>query len=122
MLMRNVLRPVIGEGVTEQWYSDAKAHTIIAISSNGRKITIQRDKAKLMNAANSGEPDALKFYAGGFCGHTEGRQRYEYEADPAGAIAVYTFRKNGRWVKAGAAMHNGTYLTAGRSEFYDFNF
>lgn len=110
----------VGDGATACGWSDTKAGTIIEASAT--KVTWQRDKATLLNAANSGADDALTFEAGGFLGHTSGTQRYSYERDTDGATLVFTLRKNGKWVKAGEGMKSGMKLKAGRSEYYDFNF
>lgn len=109
----------IGDGATENRWTDRKAATIIARTA--KSITVQLDKQTLLNGATSGAEDALEFAPGGFCGHTSGAQRYAYERDEDGATATYTLRKNGRWVKAGQAQ-DGQSLSAGRNGFYDFNF
>lgn len=110
----------VGDGATFCGWSDRKAGTIIAASAT--KITWQRDKAKLMNGAGSGEPDALHFEPGGFCGHTSGEQRWEYERDEDGMIRVFTLRQNGKWIERGGTLRGGARLIAGRAEHYDYNF
>lgn len=110
----------VGDGATFCGWSDRKAGTIIEASA--KKVTWQRDKAKLLNAIDSGEEDALQFAAGGFAGHTSGKQRYAYERDTEGITRVFTLRENGRWVERGANARTGATLTAGRSEHYDYNF
>ena len=113
-------RRKVGDGVTTHGYSDAHAWTVIAVSA--RLITIQRDKAILLNGPNSGEPDALTCTPGGFCAHWEGAQRYRYERDPNGAIRKASLRKDGGWRLVGEPLKGGKFLTAGRHEFYDYNF
>lgn len=129
----------IGKGVTVCGYSDREAFTVI--KRTAKTITIQRDKATLLNGYKSGEPDALKFYPGGFHGHTEGVQRYHYERDENGEILVARLRKQPRRVSLTVGEYTrdetGNLITyklvpdfkvgsktviAGRSEHYDFNF
>jgi hypothetical protein len=104
----------VGDGATIHRYSDAHAFTVIKVTAT--TITLQRDKATLLNGGNSGEADALQFSAGGFVGHTEGTQRYSYEADPNGSIEV------ARLVPEPAFKSKGQTVTAGRHEHYDYNF
>jgi len=104
----------VGDGATQLHYSDAEACTVIAVTP--KSVTVRKDKQTLLNGTGSGEPDALKFTAGGFCGHTSGKQRWAYEPDANGSVTVFRLRKNGR-------MMNGTLrLVEGRSAHYDFNF
>ncbi len=110
--------PMVGEGATVHHYSDSAAYTVVAVTA--KTATLQRDKAKLLNAVGSGEPDALGFAPGGFVGHTSGIQRYAYERDPAGGLVRVSLRKNGKWRTAGG---KGEPVTFGvRKEHYDFNF
>lgn len=111
----------IGDGATECRWTDRKAGTVIAKTAT--TITIQLDKAKLMNGVTSGEEDALTFDAGGFCGHTSGTQRYEYERDENGAIVKFTKRANGGYYRVGSnGKGRAGRLIVGRSEHYDYNF
>lgn len=111
----------VGDGATFTSWSDSQAGTII--EAGEKRVVWQRDKATLLNGVQSGAEDALTFDAGGFCGHTSGTQRYEYERDEDGAIRPFTLRKNGQWKLAGASYRSpGNVLTAGRGEHYDFNF
>jgi len=113
----------VGDGVTIHGYSDSRSHTVIAVSKGGKKITLQRDKVKLLNGANSGEPDALKVYPGGFAAHVEGVQRWDCQSDPNGTITVATLRQDGRWRQRGSSLRDRCGLvTEGRDEHYDYNF
>lgn len=118
--------PTVGMGATIHCYSDNKACTVIAVSKSGKRITLQRDKATLLNGADSGEKDALQFSPGGFVGHTSGQQRYAYESDPNGStweFSLRTYRGKTRWVLAGDSAKSGQSCTLGkRHEHYDFNF
>ena len=112
-------RPIVGMGATYHGYSDSQAHTVIAVSPNGKRVTLRRDKATLLNGANSGEADALHFERGGFCGHTSGTQRWSYALDPDGATQIASLTARG-WKVGGL---RGASVTMGiRSEHYDFNF
>jgi hypothetical protein len=125
----------IGDGATVHGYSDAHAYTVVAVTRT--TITLRRDKATLLNGPDSGEPDALKVTPGGFCCHTDGRQRYAYEADPNGHLVVARLRKAPRkcWEpkndgsgeyhhvhRADFRTAGGARVTEGRGEHYDFNF
>ena len=122
----------VGDGVTLCGYSDREAYTVIAVTP--KTITIQRDKATLLNGFDSGEPDALQFSPGGFCGHTYGQQRYSYERNPNGSIGkchmrkrptlVWTKGEDGRYSDVPTAdfRHGSSRVVAGRSEYYDYNF
>lgn len=117
----------VGMGATIHYYSDSQACTVVAISKSGKRITLRADKAKLLNGANSGEPDALEFSPGGFCGHTSGHQRWAYEPDPNGSEHDFSLRTlpNGatRWVRVGESLRGGTTASLkGRFHHYDFNF
>lgn len=109
----------VGEGATVHLWSDAYACTIIGIEQNGRKVIVQRDKAKRTNR------DRDVFTPGGFVGHTEcpDGQKYAYERDEDGAVYEFTLRQTGHFVQVGAKnARSGLYLTPGRGEHYDYNF
>lgn len=112
----------VGDGATVCYWTDRKACTVVKVSASGKRVWVQRDKAKLLNGVNSGEEDALEFTPGGFCGHMSGSQRYEYERDTEGEVMEFSLRKNGRWVMKGNTARGGLRLTEGRYEHYDYNF
>ncbi len=113
----------VGDGATYCMYSDNFAATIVEVNTKGTRIVVQFDKCKLLNGVDSGEPDALKFYPGGFCGHTSGVQRWQCEPDPEGIKKAFTKRKNGKWKAIGADMYQrGETLIEGRHHHFDFNF
>lgn len=118
--------PTVGMGATTHGYSDSHAHTIIAVAKSGKRITLQRDRATLLNGGNSGEPDALHFEIGGFCAHVTGKQRYQIEPDPQGTTDDYSLRVykgKSYWVRVGESAKGGMRCTIGeRYEHYDFNF
>ena len=125
--------PTIGGGATVPGYTDKTAYTVIAIPKRGKdgeplSAVLRADRAKLLNGANSGEPDALTFSRGGFVGHTSGTQRYEYRANPNGATLTVSRRvaKNGAvtWRPVGTpSAQSGQSVRFGvRDHFHDFNF
>jgi len=49
--------------------------------------------------------------------------KYSYETDPEAHPEEFKLRKNGRWVRAGESMRNGTGLSLDRREkYYDPHF
>ena len=74
----------VGDGATYVIHTDRLAGTVI--DRTAKSITVREDDTKLLNGANSGAPDALKFYSGGFAGHFAGTHRYRVKANPSGAI------------------------------------
>jgi hypothetical protein len=114
-------QPPVGTGATWNGYSDHYAGTIVKVTA--KTIQVQEDRADLLNGFKSGEPDALVFTPGGFCGHTSGFQRYTYTPDPEGEIVTFTLRSNGQWVKAKTPARSGPRLRIGvRSKHHDYNF
>jgi hypothetical protein len=113
--------PTVGMGATWNGYSDRYAGTIVKITP--KSIQVQEDKAELLNGPKSGEPDAMHFESGGFCGHMSGEQRYAYSPDPEGEIVTFTLRDNGHWVKSKTPARSGPRLRVGtRSKHHDYNF
>ena len=112
----------VGDGCTIRYYSDRQAATVVEV--RGNRVVVQEDDAKLLNGADSGEDDALKFSPGGFLGHTSGKQRWECTKNPDGTKWEFSLRKSGRWVISGERDTNGatTLNVEGRFHHYDFNF
>lgn len=123
----------VGDGITELLYSDAHAYTVIGVSGNGKRITVQRDKAILDPTF---KPNVLP---GGFAGHTtnNSEQSYSYEADSEGSMKVLSLRteklnptfndgieSRTLWVTVGTATKSvrGKQWIPGRHEHYDYNF
>jgi hypothetical protein len=68
-MTQTIAKPQIGMGVTECWYSDRKAGTIIEVSPSGRRAKFQYDKTiRIDDNGMSCE------------------QRYRYEPDSSGAL------------------------------------
>jgi len=112
-------------GDTVHWSqgSDTVAGTVSRIT--GTRVYVQAVDATLLNGPESGEPDALRFAAGGFVGHVSGRQRYAF-GDPSGPEVVFTLRKTGRAKQKGTStsgsMRSWGNLSHGHRRHYDFNF
>lgn len=99
-------------------YSDVEPYEIIRRVTD-KTIEIRAMDAKLLNGCNSGEPDALKFSPGGFCGHTSGTQRYEYSQRPDAPVVRIRLHKDGKWKDASGHKYR---LADAPYKFYDFNF
>jgi hypothetical protein len=98
-------KPAIGEGATVSYCADSHAMTIIAVSDNGKTVTVQRDSAKLAAGARA--------YS----------NIWETQPNPAGATMVFTLRQNGKYVQQGEPMRSGTKLhIGGRHEYYSYEF
>jgi hypothetical protein len=106
----------VGEGATVCRFSDREAGTVVAISNNGKKVSVQQDRAVLVNRGD------LVFTSGGFSAHVSGAQRYEYTTDPNGEVTEFSLRANGRWVAKGQDAKHGDRLIPGRHQHYDYNF
>jgi len=115
----NTMNLKIGDGATIIHYTDRDACTIIDISKSGRVATIQKDKAILLNDANSGAHDSLKVEPGGFSAHVSGEQRYKITPNSDEKKFKVSLRKNGEWriIKDNTLVHMGV-----RNHYYDFNF
>lgn len=97
----------VGDGVTYHLYSDSHACTII--KRTAKTITMQQDKAVLNK---NFKPKFLGFHC-----INQDDQEYIYERNPKGQIIT------ARWSdKYGAFMYLGKKVTAGRNEYYDYNF
>jgi hypothetical protein len=114
----------VGDGVTHNLYTDSHAATVIAVSKNGKTVTIQRDNAELDKGKF--QPAVVR---GGFVGHTTNNEAqhgcYSYSRDPNGSISTYSIRLwRGRyvWTSKGSTPNGRQQISAGRHEFYDYNF
>lgn len=130
----------VGDGVTHTGYTDANAGHVVKVSKNGKTVMVQAAKQELLNGMKSGEADALTFTPGGFCGHTEGTQRWKVEPNPEGHLEKFTLRtiqgteydheQRKRvpvtryvWKKAGSRTREaGNTIRMGCRPHYDYNF
>ena len=99
-------------------YSDIHAHEVVREVSP-KCMEIRRMKATLLNGVNSGEPDALEFSPGGFCGHTSGVQRYKFEQDETAKTFRIRLHSDTVWRDANGNKYS---VTSEPREHYDFNF
>lgn len=105
-ILGEIPKPEVGMGATIYLYSDRKAATVIAVSANGKKVTVQMDKATRVAAYMVGDPPA-----------------YKYERDPQGQVMEFSLRKNGRFVLVGDSATGGLFVKFGaRREYYDRHF
>ena len=109
-----------GMGVTMNMWTDRQAYTIIEVKRNGKQIVIQRDIAVRTNK----EDDVFK--PGGFVGriYNPNGQQWTYERDLDGTITTANWSaKWDRFFVGGApSSGQGTSVTMGRNEHYDYNF
>ena len=97
--------PEVGMGATELCWTDRHAYTIVEVI-NHRRIVVQRDVA--VRVDSKGMSDS---------------QDYRFEQNPNAKKVTYTLRKNGRWIKEGESLKNGTQIRIGeRDEYYDYSF
>ena len=61
--METLIKPEIGMGATVSYAADSHAMTIIAVSQNGKTVTVQRDSVKPADHANiyRGAPTTTTF-------------------------------------------------------------
>lgn len=130
-MSNTISNPQVGDEVTHIRWTDATAGWIKSVSKSGNTVEVEYADQTLLNGANSGEPDALQFEAGGFLGHTSGVQRWKIERKNLCSCCgnngcftqKFTRRSNGRWLVSGQSMKSpGGDLIAGHAPHYDFNF
>lgn len=95
-------RTDVGARVTVLSWNARHAVTVIAVSSSGSQITVQRDR---LADANGRDLSTVS------CG---------FVPDPDGAVEVFRLRRNGAWVREGERIMYGTRLRLDdRSEYFD---
>lgn len=114
----------VGDGVHWGAGTDTQSGTVVKVK--GRRVFVVEDRTELLNAVNSGKPNALEFSPGGFVGHTSGFQEYAFYPG-TGEPLVFSFRKKLQRFKLAGTSVNGSMrvwglLTKGRDRHYDFNF
>ena len=90
--------PKVGDGYTAFHYTDRSAGTVVEVSADGKRVTVQEDNFKVL---------------GNYL-----ENRYEFSPNPAGRKEVYTLRKNGRYVREGEPLKNGQVVQFGRRDKY----
>ena len=106
----------IGDGASVHLWTDSHSYTIVDIARGGLQIVLQRDAAVRSNKAMD------TFISGGFAGHTESPQgqKWEITQNSDGSIvkANWSAKRNHFFVGGS----KGQPVTAGRYEYYDYNF
>jgi len=100
-----VKMPEVGTGATIVYAADSHAATVVAVSDNGKTVTVQRDSVRPT-------PGAAAY-----------SNLWETKPDPAGAMTTFTLRRNGRYVQQGQSMKHGLVAMIGtRREYYSYEF
>jgi hypothetical protein len=104
--------PRVGDPATYVVWTDTHACTVIAVSKDGKRATLQRDVATVTNAE-----ECRKNGQGWPC-------EYDYSRDPNGETYEVSLRSNGQWKRVGQTMKEpGGYAFFGRrQEYYDPHF
>jgi len=100
--------PKVGMGATLLYYTDRSAATITNVYKfrNRVHVVVQLDNSTRID--NNGMSD---------------QQNYSYSPNHNSSTAVFTLRKNGKYVMMGALQHNGVSLLIGyRCTYYDYSF
>jgi hypothetical protein len=99
--------PSVGDGATMLRWTDRHAATVIAVSGDGKTVTVQRDRA--MRTDDNGMSES---------------QTYHYAPDSLGETAVYTRRSNGRYVQQDLTdrEHRAALVIGVRAEYRDYSF
>jgi hypothetical protein len=107
-------------GATLIGWTDRDPYTVIEVSKDGKRITVQADKAERDKTWKA------EVSVGGFAGHVSNNhsQRWTITRDTEGKTLRFSLRKSGRWVLVGQKDgHHSTRITLGkRVKFYDMNF
>jgi hypothetical protein len=92
--------PQVGDGATEYCYSDRRVYTVIEVSTNGKKVTLQEDSTRSIGEEYS--------------------QQWEITRNPEGSTVVVTLRSDGRW----KAMRTNfrVFRFGTRDYYYDYSF
>lgn len=104
---QTLIIPRVGMGATELHWSDRTAGTLVEVhtpkSGEARgqitRIAFQADHAERIDAGGAHDVP-----------------RYRYTPDPEGPITWYTLRRNGKWVREGSALKDGTCLALNRRD------
>lgn len=97
-----IVKPKVGMGVTECWYSDRKAGSIIEVSPSSRRAKFQYDKAIRTDSNGMSR-----------------EQEYRYEPDASGIIRTIFLATDGTWRVYGGGQ---TVLLNQRNAYHDYEF
>jgi hypothetical protein len=97
---------VVGLGVSICGYSDRSPGTVVNVSKNGKKISVQYDDWTITKGSAH-----------------DGSANYEYTQNVQNSTLEFTLRPNGRWIEVGGTDKAGRSLAIGRREkYYDPSF
>jgi len=98
----NQSTPKVGMGATRLMWTDRHAYTVIEVSKNGKRCTVQQDSA--LRVDRRGMTDW---------------QDWSYTPNPEGRIETVSLRKDGKWRKVG---DTDLYAIGWRDEHHDYSF
>jgi hypothetical protein len=107
-IQHQIARPsFVGKGATYRVWTDTHACTVIAVSRNGKVVTVQEDKATRIDTNGLSES-----------------QTYTYERDPNGTIHKFSLRAVGPWKLVGQSTRSpgGTLSIGTRRTYRDPSF
>ena len=90
-----------GMGGTVSVGSDSYPVTVVTVFPGGRGVLVQDDNAVRVDKNGISES-----------------QEYEYSENLQGCIDHFTLRRNGRWIRKGSSMRQGTPLHIGHRRMY----
>lgn len=98
--------PKVGDGATHWCWTDRTAATVVEVSTDGKTVVTQDDKATRTDPNGMSES-----------------QTYTYSPDPEGSKRTFTLRKDGRYHEQGCAMGKGQRVSFGvRRAYHDYSF
>ena len=100
-------------GITFLYFTDREPGTIVKVEKNGKLIMVMHDDATFTPGK-----DGLGY------GQTDSqRGKWTFTPCTTGVSEAFTLRKNGRWVRKGSPMKDGTSIRIGdRDKYYDPSF
>ena len=98
------VKPVVGMGLTQYFYTDRKSWTIVQVH-NYRRLTVQADRAIREDSNGMSE-----------C------QAYRHEPDPDGETITISLRKDGMWAQVGQSGKGSHFVLGERHTYYDYGF
>lgn len=96
--------PVVGMGATLSVGSDAYPYTVIEVRSK-TTLVARRDNYRRIDKNGYG-----------------GNQEYEFTPNPTATPEIFTFRRNGRWIRKGSSMRGSPLRLGKRNAYSDPHF